>query len=293
MPYDHTRGVAVASSVWGEVVAVTQHRPVWAPDDIEIEKPSAARMYDYYLGGSHNFAADRQLAARTIEAWPDVAHLCQANRAFLTRSVTHLASIGIDQYLDLGSGIPTAGNVHEVVHAINPRARVVYVDADPVAIAHSTALLEHVPEAAAAYADLRDPEAVLSSPQVAGFLDLTRPVALLMFASLPFVPDEDDPAAIVATYRDATAPGSYLALSHGTSDYRPAAVRRVEDVYTQASHSMHLRSRKDIDAMLDGYELLDPGLVDVIRWRPEPQSPPDPLDGDVARYSLLAAVGRR
>ena len=272
---------------------MTQHRPDWAPDEIEIGRPSAARMYDFYLGGSHNFAADRQLAARTIEAWPDVASLCRANRAFLTRSVTHLASIGIDQYLDLGSGIPTAGNVHEVVHAINPGARVVYVDADPVAIAHSTAILEQVPEATAVHADLRDPETVLSGPQVAGFLDLSRPIALLMFASLPFVPDQDDPAAIVATYRDATAPGSYLALSHGTSDYRPEAVRRVEDVYTQASYAMRLRSRKDINAMMDGYDLLEPGLVDVIHWRPEPQSSPDPLGADVGRYSMLAAVGRR
>ena len=272
---------------------MTQHRPIWAPDEVEIEKPSTARMYDFYLGGSHNFAADRQLASRTIEAWPDVPHLCLANRAFLRRSVNHLASIGVDQFLDLGSGIPTAGNVHEVVHAANPEARVVYVDADAVAIAHSKALLAQVPGAVAVYADLRDPAAVLGSPEVAGFLDLTRPVALLMFASLPFVPDEDDPAGIAAAYRDATVPGSYLAFSHGTSDYRPEAVRRVEDVYTQASHAMRLRSRTDIAAMMDGYELLEPGLVDIIHWRPEPQSPPDPLGGDVARYSMLAAVGRR
>jgi hypothetical protein len=272
---------------------MTQHRPVWAPDEVEIETPSAARMYDFYLGGSHNFAADRQLAARTIEVWPDVAHLCQANRAFLRRAVTHLAMVGVDQFLDLGSGIPTAGNVHEVVHAINPNARVVYVDADAVAIAHSTALLAHVPGATAVYADLRDADAVLSNPRVAGFLDLSRPVALLMFASLPFVPDEDDPAGIVAAYRDETVRGSYLALSHGTSDYRPDAVRRVEDVYTQASHTMRLRTRDSIGAMMDGYELLDPGLVDVIHWRPDPQSPPDPLGGDVTRYSILAGVGRR
>ena len=272
---------------------MTQHRPVWAPDEVEIEKPSTARMYDFYLGGSHNFAADRELAARTIEAWPDVPHLCQANRAFLRRCVTHLASIGIDQFLDLGSGIPTAGNVHEVVHAVNPGARVVYVDADAVAIAHSKALLAQVPEACAVYADLRDPVAVLGNPQVAGFLDLDRPVALLMFASLPFVPDQDDPVGIVAAYRDATASGSYLALSHGTSDYRPEAVRRVEDVYTQASHAMRLRSRADISAMMGGYQLLDPGLVDIIDWRPEPGSAPDPLGGDVTRYSMLAAVGRR
>jgi hypothetical protein len=224
---------------------VTQHRPIWAPDEVEIEKPSAARMYDFYLGGSHNFAADRQLAARTIEAWPDVAQLCRANRAFLHRSVSHLAALGIDQFLDLGSGIPTAGNVHEVVSAINPDARVVYVDADSVAIAHSTALLAQEPGAIAVYADLRDPDSVLGNPQVDQFLDLKRPVALLMFASLPFVPDQDDPAGIVAAYRDATAVGSYLALSHGTSDYRPEAVRRVEDVYNQARHAMRLRGRTE------------------------------------------------
>jgi SAM-dependent methyltransferase len=272
---------------------LTHHRPIWAPDTVEIEKPSAARMYDYYLGGSHNFAADRALAERTIEAWPDVAHLCRANRAFLRRSVSHLAEAGIDQFLDLGSGIPTAGNVHEVVHAVNPAARVVYVDADAVAIAHSKELLAREPGAQALYADLRDPEAVLGNPQLTGFLDLGRPVALLMFATLPFVPDEDRPQEIVASYRDATAPGSYLAMSHGTSDYRPEAVRRVEAVYTRASHAMHLRSREQISSLMDGYELLAPGLVDVIDWRPDPQSPPDPLGGDVARYSMLAAVGRR
>ena len=272
---------------------MTQHRPIWAPDEAQMEQPSAARMYDFYLGGSHNFAADRRLAAQTIEAWPDVPLLCQANRAFLRRSVGHLASIGVSQFLDLGSGIPTAGNVHEVVHAINPAARVVYVDADAVAIAHSTVLLADVPEATAVYADLRDPDAVLGNPQVSGFLDLTRPLALLMYASLPFVPDEDGPVGIVASYRDATAPGSYLALSHGTSDYRPTAVQRVEKVYTQASHAMRLRSRPDISAMMDGYELLEPGLVDIIHWRPEPLSPPDPLGGDVTRYSMLAAVGQR
>lgn len=272
---------------------MTQHLPAWAPDEAMLETPSAARMYDYYLGGSHNFAADRQLAERTVEAWPDVAHLCQANRSFLRRAVSMLTSTGIDQFLDLGSGIPTSGNVHEIVHAINPDARVVYVDADAVAYAHSTALLADVPKATALYADLRDPDSVLASPQVAGFLDLSRPIAFLMFASLPFVPDEDDPAGIVEAYRNATTPGSYLALSHGTSDYRPEAVQKVEGVYTQASHAMRLRSREQINAMLNGYELLEPGLVDVINWRPEPLSPPDPLGGDVTRYSLLAAVGRK
>ena len=269
------------------------HRPVWAPDDIDIETPSAARMYDYYLGGSHNFAADRELAEQTIQAWPDAPHLCRANRALLRRVVAYLAG-GVDQFLDLGSGIPTVGAVHEVARELNPNARTVYVDSDAVAVAHSRALLDGVPHAGVVHEDLREPERVLADPELTDLLDLNRPVAVLMFAVLPFVPDEDDPWAIVAAYRDATAPGSYLAMSHGTDDYRPAAAHKVVDVYTRASHSMTLRTRERIGSLLEGYELVPPGLVDMIHWRPEPEGDlPDPLGGDVTRYSMLAAVGRR
>lgn len=250
-------------------------------------------MYDYYLGGSHNFAADRQLAEQAISAWPDVAHLVRANRAFLRRAVSYLAR-GVSQFLDLGSGVPTVGNVHEVAQAVNGNARVVYVDSDPVAVAHSRSILADVPAAGVVHADLRAPAAVLGAVQRAGLLNVNQPIAVLMFAVLPFVPDEDDPAAIVAAYRDATVPGSYLALSHGTDDYRPEDARAVSEVYTRASHTMRLRSRAQIAAMLDGYELVDPGLVDMIHWRPDPDGGlPDPLDGDVARYSMLAAVGRK
>jgi S-adenosyl methyltransferase len=135
---------------------------------------------------------------------------------------------------------------------------------------------------------------VLADPELTGLLDLSRPVAVLMFAVLPFVPDEDDPWAIVAAYRDATVPGSYLAMSHGTDDYRPAQAHKVVDVYTRASHTMTLRSRERIGSLMAGYKLVPPGLVDMIHWRPEPEGAlPDPLGGDVARYSMLAAVGRR
>ena len=270
-----------------------QHRPVWAPDEIDIERPAAARMYDYYLGGSHNFAADRALAEETIRVWPEVIHVARANRAFLHRAVTYLVNEGVDQFLDLGSGIPTGGNVHDIAYGLNPKARTVYVDADPVAIAHSNALLADVPYAGAIHADLRDPEAILQDPILTGLLDLTRPVAVLLVAVLPFIPDSDDPADIVATYRDATVPGSYLAITHVTNDYQPTFADETVQVYSNASHSATFRSRAQLSHLMAGYELVEPGLVDAINWRPDPQAGADPLDNDPARYNLLAGVGRR
>ena len=269
-------------------------RPGWAPDEIDIERPSVARMYDYFLGGSHNFAADRELAEQALKVFPDAPYVVRANRAFLRRAVNLLCSLGIDQFLDLGSGIPTVGNVHEVAHAANPAARIVYVDSDPVAAAHSTALLDGHPLVRVLHADLREPQAVLGDAVVTSHLDLSRPVAVLLVSVLPFIPDADDPAAIVAAYREATAPGSYLAISHGTNDYQPEAVGQVEGVYTRTTQPGVFRSRAEILALLPGYELLPPGLVDAIRWRPDLEEElPDPLDGDVSRYSLLAAVAHR
>ncbi|HEV2639620.1 MAG TPA: SAM-dependent methyltransferase [Actinocrinis sp.] len=268
------------------------HRPTWAPDTLDLEIPSTARMYDYYLGGSHNFAADRALAEAALQAWPETPYMCRANRDFLRRAVTFLAGQGVDQFLDLGSGIPTAGNVHEIVQAVRPESRTVYVDSDPVAFAHGTALLANEPRATYLQADLRDPKSILDSPVVKNFLDLSRPVAVLMLMTLHFVPDEDEPDEIVAAYRAATAPGSYLVLSHGTNEYRPDT-GKITQVYTQASHGIVPRNKARIQELTAGYELLDPGLVDVILWRPEPQAlEHDPLGADVARYSTFAAVGR-
>jgi hypothetical protein len=270
------------------------HRPAWAPDEVDIERPAAARMYDYYLGGSHNFAADRILAEETIRVWPDLPHAARANRAFLRRAVTYLSGIGIDQFLDLGSGIPTGGNVHDVSHALNPASRTVYVDSDPVAVAHSKVLLAQVPYATMLYADLRDPDTILRSPELTALLDLSRPIGVLMVATLPFVPDVDGPAGIVEVYREATAPGSHLVVSHVTDEYQPRLADETEDIYTQASHGLTFRSRRQIRDLMSGYDLVPPGLVDLILWRPDLlETTPDPLGGDVARYSVLAAVGRR
>ena len=271
-----------------------QHRPAWAPDEIDIERPSVARMYDYFLGGSHNFGSDRELAEQALRVFPDAPYVVRANRSFLGRAVTVLCSLGVDQFLDLGSGIPTAGNVHEVLGRERPGARTVYVDSDPVAVAHASALLAETPRVSVLHADLRDPEAVLADAARAGGLDFTRPVGVLLVSVLPFIPDEDDPAAIVAAYREGTVPGSYLAISHGTNDYRPKEVGEVETVYARTTQPGVFRGAAEVERLFAGYELLEPGLVDAIRWRPDPGGlEADPLGGDVARYSLIAGVGRR
>jgi len=269
------------------------YRPAWAPDVVDLEVPSAARMYDYYLGGSHNFAADRQLAEAALKAWPDTPYMCRANRAFLRRAVTFLAQSGVDQFLDLGSGIPTAGNVHEIVQAVNPEARTLYVDCDAVAAAHGRALLRDEPHAAYVQADLRDPDAVLASPEVKDLLDLSRPVAVMMLMTLHFVPDSDDPVGIVTAYREAVAPGSYFVFTHGTNEYLPANTGGITKVYENASHGIVPRNRAEIQALTAGWDLLEPGLTDVILWRPDPaELEDDPLSGNVARYSTFAGVGR-
>lgn len=248
-------------------------------------------MYDFYLGGSHNFEADRRLAAQAMAVWPDSPHIARANRAFLRRAITYASAQGIDQFLDLGSGIPTVGNVHEIAAALNPDARTVYVDSDPVAFAHSRNLLAATSNVVAVHADLRDLETVLKEARA--FLDLNRPVAVLMFAVLHFVPDEDNPAGVVRAYWDVTVPGSLLAVSHATNDYEPERLSEMEDVYRNATAGLTGRSHDRIAAMLGKYDLVPPGLVSMIEWRPDPEAGPDPLGGDVRRYSAYAAVGIR
>jgi hypothetical protein len=273
---------------------MTQHyRPAWAPDGVDIDTPSAARMYDYYLGGSHNFAADRALAQEYLRVLPDMPVIARAQRYVMHRMVRHLARSGVEQFLDLGSGVPTVDHVHDVVSAVNPAARTLYVDSDPVAVAHSTSLLAGIPHAAVLHADLREPAAILTDPVLTGLLDLSRPVAVLMIAVLHFVADEDDPAGIVAAYREATVPGSCIAITHATSDYQPELARRAEAVYTRASHQIHYRSRAQILRLLAGYDLVEPGLTDMIHWHPDPATGPDPLGGDVTRYSGYAALGEK
>ncbi|MGP3981643.1 SAM-dependent methyltransferase [Streptomyces sp. KR80] len=256
-------------------------RPSWAPQGIDLSVPSVSRIYDYYLGGSHNFEVDREAARRAIEIMPGLPKIMQANRAFMRRAVRYAVDQGVDQFLDIGSGIPTFGNVHEVAQTARPGARVVYVDNDPVAVAHSRAVLEGNKDAGIAAADLRKPHQILDSPEVTRLLDLDRPVALLLVAVLHFMTEEDQPEAAVAELRDALAPGSLVVLTHASTEGSPApeqATKVVEVVYTKASSPLVMRSRTQVQRFFDGFELVEPGLVAMPHWRPEsPLEQEDPI----------------
>ncbi|MFE1782385.1 SAM-dependent methyltransferase [Streptomyces sp. NPDC059506] len=264
-------------------------RPDWVPDGIDVTRPSAARMYDYYLGGSHNFEADREAAAKAIEMWPDLPKIMQANRAFMRRAVRHAVELGVTQFLDIGSGIPTFGNVHEVARAADPQSRVVYVDRDPIAVAHSQALLEGDTRTGVIEADLRDGAALLEHPGVTGVLDLERPVALLLVAVLHFVQDADEPWDAVAELRGRLAPGSLLILSHATPEGRADMAGPHQDLYRRTGNPMSMRSRSEVTRFFEGFEMLDPGLVYMAEWRPDPGCRLE----DPTRFSGFAGVGRK
>ncbi|MFB9906871.1 SAM-dependent methyltransferase [Allokutzneria oryzae] len=246
-------------------------RPTWVCGDIDLTKPSSARVYDYYLGGSHNFAVDRRQARQAVALWPELPKIMRANRAFLRRAVRHCVSLGVRQFLDIGSGIPSVGNVHELAQRADPACRVVYVDIDPIAVAHSRALLADAdtPGAVAVQADLRKPEQVLDDPEVRGLVDFDEPVAVLMAAVLQFVSPNDDPAGLLAQYADVLAPGSPLVISHGTSDGRPDRAREHEALYQRTGTPIWMRTGVEIAGFFSGFRLLDPGLVYLSQWRPE------------------------
>ena len=266
-------------------------RPAWAPRSIDISVPSVSRMYDYYLGGSHNFEADREAARRAMEFMPGLPKIMQANRAFMRRAVRFAAGEGITQFLDIGSGIPTFGNVHEVAQAAVPDARVMYVDHDPVAVAHSQAVLEGDDGADIVAADLRKPREILDSPEVLRLIDLNRPVALLLVAILHFVEDADDPYAVVAELRQALAPGSMLVLTHASYEGIPLPAERAEgavDVYQDIRNPLIMRTREEIARFFEGYDMVEPGLVPMPLWRPDTE----PEDDDRWARSGFAGVGR-
>ncbi|WP_232660606.1 SAM-dependent methyltransferase [Pseudonocardia sp. TRM90224] len=257
-----------------------------ALSQVDPDRPNAARMYDYYLGGSHNFAADRAAAELAIAAAPWIRKATHDNRAFLSRAVRYCIGEGVDQFLDLGSGIPTVGNVHEVAQAMEPDARVAYVDNEPVTVASAQALLGGLANCTITAADVRDPDAVFNAPGVRDLLDLSRPVALLTIAVLHFVSDEEDPLALVADYRSRLVPGSIHVLSHGTSEFDPDIAAGTEGIYRNTANPVHMRSVAAITALLDGTELVEPGIVDASMWRAdEGQIPPE-------RRGLVVGVGR-
>jgi SAM-dependent methyltransferase len=265
---------------------MTEAGPV--PEGIETDRPSVARLYDFFLGGHHNYAADRELGRKLIQAEPNARMIVRENRNFLRRAVEYLSDAGIRQFLDLGSGIPTQENVHEIAQRCHPEARVVYVDNDPGAVAHSKHLLRGDPLASVINADLRRPEVVLRHPEVRRLIDFTQPAGLLMVTVLHFVPDADDPAAIVAAYAEALPAGSYLAISHATNEAVPGAAAKVEDLYQRATSTAHTRTHAEIMTFFDGFEVIEPGLVYLPLWRHDGQVPEHP-----ERAWFYAGAGRK
>jgi len=226
-------------------------------------------MYDYFLGGHHNFAIDRAAADRVLDVEPDFALILRVNRAFLRRAVMYLVNAGIRQFLDLGAGISTAGSVHEVARALEPATRVVYVDIDPIATALSRDILAGIPNAVAVQADATQPEALLQLPELYGMLDLREPVAVLLVAFLHLVEDDERAMHIVARMREAIAPGSYLVLSHATGAFSPERSARTATVFSRATSPITLRTRDQVAGFFGGFELVEPGLVATPSWRPE------------------------
>jgi hypothetical protein len=245
--------------------------------DIDVTTPSPARIYDYWLGGSHNFAVDREVGQRAAAAMPTLPAAIRANRAFLRRVVHHLVTEqGVDQFLDLGSGVPTVGNVHEVAQAANPAAKVVYVDIEPVAVAHGRRLLADNDRATVIRADLRQSSDVLSRPELTGLLDLSRPVAVLMIAVLHFLPDADGPGDVVRSYRERISTGSFIAMSHAADDDDLPAeqAKMVEDYQRSTTVPFVHRDPEVIAGWLDGMELVPPGIVLTNQWHPDTDAEP-------------------
>ncbi|MFB4319875.1 SAM-dependent methyltransferase [Actinomadura sp. 21ATH] len=264
-----------------------QQHPEWV---IDPGTPSVARMYDYYLGGKDNFAADRAAADQVVAAMPNVLEFTRANRRLLSRAVTMLAERGVRQFLDIGSGLPTQENVHEVAQRAAPDSRVIYVDNDPIVLVHARALLADNPLTTVVQADLLDPRGILDHPEVKARFDFTQPVAVLLLAILHFVPDEARPAEIVATLREPLVPGSYLVISHGHAGaVTPEVESRVRSAYGRTgARDIIPRRAAEIAAFFAGTELVGSGLVQVADWRPDG----GPIESDLTRPGFLGGVGR-
>jgi O-methyltransferase involved in polyketide biosynthesis len=268
-----------------------------APSGVDSTTPTPARLYDYYLGGSNNFAVDREVAETLRTSLPELTDAAWANRGFHQRAARWMAAEhGIRQFIDLGSGLPTQGNTHEAVSQAALDARVVYVDHDPMVLAHARALLSSANATTVIQADLRDPAAVLGHPELRALIDCSQPAGLLMTAVLHFVADESDPWGLVAQYTSELAPGSYVALSHATADrLPPRAVQAMYDTYSRATEKIHLRPKADIERMFSGLELVtpfggaDPGVTFVGKWGAED---PSAADSDGSRV-LYCGVARR
>ncbi|WP_233563021.1 SAM-dependent methyltransferase [Micromonospora musae] len=249
------------------------------PSGVDVRFPHSARVYDWWLGGKDNFAADRAMGAALVEAIPTLREMAKENRRFVHRVARHLVGeAGIRQFLDIGTGIPTRPNLHEVAQAVAPETRVVYVDNDPIVLAHARALMISTPQGRSEYlhADLREPEKILSDARLTETLDLDRPVALTLIAVLMLLRDSDDPAGKLRALMDAVPSGSYLAITHPTGDFDPAAMNAAVAAATQGGMTLVPRTRAEVERFFAGWELVEPGIAPVAAWRPEEGAGGDP-----------------
>jgi hypothetical protein len=269
---------------------VKVERPNWAPEGVDLDRPSVARVYDYLLGGSHNVVVDREFADRMTAASPATPLVARENRAFARRAVRFATQSGIRQFLDLGSGIPTVGNVHEVAQEADPEARVVYVDHDPVAVTQARAILGDSPHVKVISADLRQPAEVLADRTLRATLDLNQPLAVLLASVLHFVPDSEHPENIVAGYVAAAAPGSYVVISHLSVEGLSDSAKEVVSMYERSGVQLIPRTRDDIVDMFGDLALIKPGVVPLSRWRPDPPTEDQPDDPLIAAHG---GVGRK
>jgi hypothetical protein len=260
------------------------------PEGIDPERPSSARMYDYFLGGAHNFAADRQVAEQLIAAYPETPLLAQANRAFLRRAVEFLVDAGVRQFLDIGSGVPTVGHVHEIAQTKAPESRVVFVDVDPVAVEHSRLILAGNDLTGVVQGDVRRPEEILADSEVRRLIDFEQPVAVLVVALFHFIQDADGPADLIARLTKPLVAGSHLVMSHASDD-GPQDSAKGRQIYGRAGIDLALRSRRQVEALFAGFEVVEPGVVWVPLWRPE--SPDDVFVDRPEASTGYAAVGRK
>jgi hypothetical protein len=274
-----------------ETVRASAEDPDWLPPEIKTGKAHPARVYDYMIGGKDNFAADRALADAVTAAMPSAPFMARANRAFLGRVVRYLAKeAGIRQFLDIGTGIPAAGNTHEVAQAVAAESRVVYVDNDPIVLVHARALMTSDVVGATAFiqADLREPDKILADPALHRTLDLGEPVALMLVAILMYLRDEENPRGIVSALLDALPSGSYLTISHPSADFSPEEAAGAVAASERSGISFTTRTQAEVAAFYTGLEVIDPGVVPVLAWRPDGAAPTDPR----AVY-YYGAVGRK
>lgn len=261
-------------------------------DGIDTSRPHPARMYDYYLGGRDNFEVDREAAQRVIDLFPDIVPMARSNRAFMHRAVRHAVESGVRQIIDIGTGIPTAPNTHQVAHEVSSEVRVAYVDNDPIVATYAGTRLLDAENTGFLLGDLRDPHSILKHPTITRMIDFGRPVALMLMAVLHFVRDDEDPAGLVAAYRDALPAGSHLILSHSTADFHQldGDVAEARDVYRdrRATATLTLRPHEQIRRFFDGFDLVDPGLVQPPLWRP---AGPPPTEREMTHVGFYGGVG--